>query len=367
MKVLIAPDKFKGTLAAAQVCEAIAQGLLASEKSWQVRSLPLADGGDGTLDFFLTQPGCERVRADVHDALMRPIKADYAWLPETQTAFVEMAQASGLVRLRDEERNPLHTTTFGTGELIRDAVRRGAKKVLIGIGGSATTDGGAGVLCALGARLVDAVGNEVPPVGGELARVARVEWPERGPIDNDATFVAFCDVQNPFYGEHGAALVYGPQKGATPADVAALDNALRHWAMITQHYTGVDLQHVPGSGAGGGLAGGLQAWLGAELKPGIEVILDLAHFDEAAQWADVIVTGEGRVDDQTLNGKVVAGVWQRAKGKRVVVVCGQSHVQNFPVPVISLAEEFSLDYAMGHTADALVRMGERLVRTIRTG
>jgi glycerate kinase len=353
MNVLIAPDKFKGTLTAAQVCDAVAEGLQQSGREFAIRKMPLADGGDGTLDFFLHHLGGERIALRVHDPLFREVTAEYVWLPESKTAFVEMARASGLSLLTARERNPLLTSTVGTGELIRDAGNRGAKKILIGIGGSATNDGAAGVLHALGAQLLTAHGERVTPTGGELNRIARVEWPERAQWKRFVSVTAFCDVQNPFFGLEGAAYVYAPQKGATPDQLPVLDAGLRAWAALTLAATGVDVQLVAGAGAGGGMAGGLHAWLGAELKPGIDVILDLAQFDEAARWADVIITGEGKLDEQTLRGKVVAGVINRATNKTVLAVCGRSELSSPPIPVFSLEAFVGVDRALRESFAAL--------------
>lgn len=360
MNVLIAPDKFKGTLTAAQVCEAVAAGLEESGEGFAIRSLPLADGGDGTLDFFLHHLGGECVTVPVHDPLGRPIEAEFAWLRESNIAFVEMARASGLNLLKPGERDPMQTNTLGTGELIRAALSRGAKKILIGIGGSATNDGGAGVLQALGATFRDAEGSTVQPTGGELHRIARVVWDNQ--LDpSSVSFVAFCDVRNPFYGAQGAAYVYALQKGATAEKLPVLDAGLRAWAHVTLAHTGVDVQKVAGAGAGGGIAGGLLAWLGAELRPGIEIILDLAGFNEAAHWADVIITGEGKLDEQTLHGKVVAGVMSRAQGKKVVVVCGCSELPKPPVRVFSLVDYAGADRAMTDSFVALREMCETVV------
>ncbi|MBL7852445.1 MAG: glycerate kinase [Cyclobacteriaceae bacterium] len=325
MKILVSTDKFKGTLSAAEAGEAIARGLRRSNRSTEVRLHPLADGGDGTLECFLAG-GAARIECRVHDPLMRPVQASYALLPDGLTACIEMAKASGLVLLRKEELNPLRTTSLGTGELIRDAISRGVRHVLLGIGGSATNDGGAGMMAALGARFLDKAGDDMFPCGGSLSRMAEVDERNLLPELQATTFTALCDVTNPFYGEHGAARVYAPQKGASEDDVRVLDAGLQHLASWILRTKGIDLQRVPGAGAGGGLAGGAVAWLGAKLRSGIDTVMEQTHYDRALQWADIVVTGEGKVDSQSVSGKVVAGVLRRVSqaGKRAIIICGDA-------------------------------------------
>ncbi|MBL7847339.1 MAG: glycerate kinase [Cyclobacteriaceae bacterium] len=356
MNILVATDKFKGTLSAKEVCAAIAAGFRNAGVDYSVREIPLADGGDGTLDFFVAQGG-QVVKAVVHDPLMRPIPSALALSADGTTAYIEMARCSGLLLLRPEEYNPVHTTSFGVGELIRTAIHLGATHIILGIGGSATNDAGIGMLAALGYRFLDQEGRELFPSGKSLKQVDAVEGERRLPALDHVRFTALCDVTNPFYGRSGAAWVYGPQKGATPAMVNQLDDGLQHLADLIRKSHGIDLQQIPGSGAGGGIAGGAHVWLGAELRPGIDVIFDFINFEEAVSWADVIITGEGKVDDQTLQGKVVAGVMGLAKqqGKQLLILCGQAHsdAKEIDAPVFSLAEAVGMDRAVNDTSNAL--------------
>lgn len=326
MNILIAPDKFKGTLTAAEVCEAIERGLIRSGIKANIRKLPLADGGEGTLEIFLHHKNGRLVAVEVHDPLMRKIKASYALSHDGKTAFIEMARASGLGLVSPEEQNPLRTTTFGTGELMRDAFAKGATHVLLGIGGSSTNDAALGALVALGANVTDDKGNLIFPVGEALGKIASIELNNIGNLLKGKTITAICDVSNPFYGEQGAARVYAPQKGAGSEAVEILDKGLRNLAALIGSKYAIDLQTIPGAGAGGGFAGGVYAFLGARLKRGVEVVFDMTGFKDAAAWSDVIITGEGKLDAQTLNGKVVQGVVDEANRlkKPVWVVCGQN-------------------------------------------
>ncbi len=370
MNVLIAPDKFKGTLTAAEVCHAIKLGLADSNHGFVVRTLPLADGGEGTLDVFLAL-GSTKVSLPVNDPLMRPTEASLAISSDSRTAYIEMAQASGLRLLKREEYNPLRTTTFGTGELIRRAIDLGAREILLGIGGSACNDAGIGMMAALGMKFLDDQENELPPNGASLSRIHTVDSTAAHPGLAHVSVVALTDVANPFYGPDGAAVVFGPQKGATPEMIAELDKGLRrvaHFVLEAQH---IDLQQIPGAGAGGGIAGGAVAWLNAALKSGIEVVLDAMNFNTAVSWADVVITGEGKLDAQTLRGKVVAGVVQStiSHKKPVVIVCGQQEGQfAWPgVAVFSLAEFVGVRDAMRNSGDALRRLAARRVAAHLSG
>ncbi|MBX2946730.1 MAG: glycerate kinase [Cyclobacteriaceae bacterium] len=328
MNILIAPDKFKGTLTASQVCNAIEAGLNKSGKEFRIRKFPLADGGDGTLDIFLYHQQGVLIEVEVHDPLMRKIKAVYALSKDGKTAFIEMAKSSGLMLLKLEEHNPLKSSSYGTGELISHALSKGAEQIIIGIGGSATNDAALGAAEALGFQFFDSAGNRVSPDGESLAKIVRIDRSNVHPRLEQVLLTAICDVTNPFYGEHGAAFVYAPQKGASPADVIRLDYGLRQIAVFFNEQFGIDVQAIPGAGAGGGFAGGAYALFGAELKRGIDVVFELTSFNEAIAWADVVITGEGKFDQQSLQGKVVDGVVRRAKksGKKVYVVCGQNEI-----------------------------------------
>lgn len=265
------------------------------------------------------------IPVEVHDPLMRPIQARYGVLGDGETAVIEMAEASGLPLLTEQERNPMLTTSFGTGELIRHALRSGYRKLLVGIGGSATCDGGMGMLQALGLRFYDGSGKELRQGGAVMEQVVRVDSRQRERALEEAQITVACDVQNPFCGAEGAAFVFAPQKGATPEQVVRLDKGLRHWAEVVFQTTGKDIRLLPGAGAAGGMGGALHAFLHASLQPGIELLLDTVHFEEELANADLVITGEGRADRQTLMGKVPAGVLHRAlsQGVKTVLLAGQ--------------------------------------------
>jgi glycerate kinase len=325
-RVLVCPNAFKGSLTAGEAARAIAEGLTRVSMPgglprFEPLCLPLADGGDGTLETLVEATGGTLHRITVRDPLGRPIEAAWGRLGGEQraTAVIEMAQASGLRLLRPQEYDPLHATTYGTGELMRAALDAGCQTLIVGIGGSATTDGGAGMAQALGVRLLDAAGKDLPPGGAALARLARIDrsafaWPA-----NMQALVA-CDVDNPLCGPEGAAAVYGPQKGATPEMIPVLDAALTHYAEVLRTQLGADVADVPGAGAAGGLGAGLLAFCHATLRPGTEMALDATQFDARLRECGLVITGEGRLDAQTVRGKVVAGVTRRAQAAGVPVV-----------------------------------------------
>lgn len=323
-RVLIAADKFKGSLTAAQVAERVTAGLRKVAPDLAVESLPVADGGDGTVAAALAA-GFERREARVTGPLGEPVTAAYAL--RDGTAVVEMAEASGLQLLPPGRFAPRTATTYGSGELLRAALDAGARTIVFGVGGSATTDGGAGMLAALGGVFLDADGAAVGPGGGPLAGLARADLSGIDPRFADVELVLASDVDNPLTGPTGAPAVYGPQKGASAADVEALDAALAHYVRVLEQAAGpraASLAHQPGAGAAGGIGYGALVGLGAVFRPGIEVLLDVLGFEAALARADLVITGEGSLDRQTLHGKAPAGVAAaaRAAGKRVVAVCG---------------------------------------------
>ncbi|MFI7275491.1 glycerate kinase [Streptomyces sp. NPDC049879] len=324
-RVLIAADKFKGSLTAAEVAAHVTAGIRAERPGAVVTSLPVADGGDGTVDAAVAG-GFEAREAEVSDPLGLPVRAVFALRGDV--AVVEMAQASGLALLPRWSLAPMTATTYGTGELIAAALDAGARTIVLGVGGSATTDGGAGMLTALGARLLDADGDPVPYGGGPLRDLASADLSGLDPRLAGTTFVLASDVDNPLTGPTGAAAVYGPQKGADPVEVEVLDAALATFVRVLERTEGpraAELAASPGAGAAGGLGFGALLGLGASFRPGIEVLLDVLGFEAALAGADLVVTGEGSLDGQTLHGKAPAGVAAaaRAAGKRVVAVCGR--------------------------------------------
>lgn len=320
MKIVIAIDSYKGSLSSLQAGEAARRGVLRACPEAEVTELPLADGGEGTMDTLVAALGGHICKKMVQGPLQRKVEAKYGLAEGDTLAVIEMAQAAGLPLLRPEERNPLQATTYGLGELIAAAYGQGARHFLIGIGGSATNDAGAGMLQALGVQLMDSQGRQLPWGGAALADLASIE---EGPLlprlRQECQFEIACDVENPLCGSQGASMVYGPQKGASPAEVAVLEKALSHFADGTARYLSKDLRQQPGSGAAGGLGFAFTAFLDGRLRRGVELVLDVLHMQEVLAKADVVLTGEGRMDGQTAMGKAPAGVAARA-GEHAVVV-----------------------------------------------
>lgn len=315
-KITVAVDSFKGSLSSYEVATAAEQAVHARLPHCQVQKIAIADGGEGTAEALITTLRGEWCEVRSHDPLMRPIKARYGLLDGGATAIIEMATASGLTLLKEEERNPLLATTYGTGELIADALRRGVRHLLIGIGGSATNDAGMGMLEALGYRFYDCKDHVVAGCGARLERVARIDASGALPALKECLIEVACDVANPLYGPTGAAYVYAPQKGATPDVVERLDQGLKNFARVVNP----EAAHVPGAGAAGGLGYALQAVLGARLRAGIDMVLDAIRFDDVVAGSDLVLTGEGRIDYQTVMGKAPSGVLQRAKAQGIPVV-----------------------------------------------
>lgn len=324
MKIVIAPDSFKDSLSAAGVAQAIAQGLGSVLPGAQLACVPMADGGEGTLEAVVAAAHGEVRRLTVQGPLGQPADAAWGWLPGSSTAVIEMAEASGLQLLALEDRDACNTSSFGTGQLIGAALEAGAERIVLAIGGSATNDGGAGMLQALGLKLFDAQGAILPSGGAALARLARLD---AGGLDRRLAGVAFevaADVDNPLCGEHGASWVFGPQKGASPEQVERLDDALGCFADQVTKLLGRDLRDEPGSGAAGGMGFAARAFFGAQFRPGVEVVAELAGLADAVQGAALVITGEGRFDAQTLRGKTPLGVARiaQAAGVPVVVLAG---------------------------------------------
>lgn len=357
--LVVAPGAFKHALTAAQAADAIAHGL--ERAGWSVVRFPVADGGNGTLDCFLAQGG-KRHTAPVRDPLGRPITAAFGFLPDRKTAVIEMALASGieLVRRRDAQR----ADSGGTGQLIRAALDRGARRIIVGLGGSATTDGGAGCLRALGVRLMNAHGADIPPGGGGLSHLARIDARKLDRRLRHTELIIAADVRNPVVGENGAAAVFAPQKGASPADVAVLDANLRHFFSLLRDQIGVDVLTKPGGGAAGGLAAGLMAFTGAQLKPGIELLLDSCGFDTVLQGAAGVIVGEGHLDAQSLMGKAPIGVAQRASrhGLPVIALCGRVSVSPDALAAAGISAAWPIIDSPMPLGEAVRRSGELLER-----
>lgn len=324
MNILVAPDKFRGSLEAAEVCDAIENGVIKAYPNAKVTTIPLADGGEGTSKILTRQANGSEVMVTVMDPLNRPVKATYGLSEDHQVAFIEMAVASGLGLLKTEERNPLRTSTFGTGQLIVDALDRGVKKIILGIGGSATTDGGIGMAEALGYSFKDSEGHTLLPNGQSLEKIVSIDKHNADPRLALVSVVVACDVTNPLFGKEGAAFVYGPQKGADPEMVARLDQGLENLAQVATRAFGRDVSQVPGAGAAGGLGAGCMWFLNAVLKDGISIVMEQYNIAALVEKADLVITGEGKVDEQTLAGKVVKGLAGLCKSHHVplAVVCG---------------------------------------------
>ncbi len=322
-RVLLAPDKFKGSLPAAAVADAVSRGLRRELPDLEVVSLPIADGGDGTVAAALAA-GFHPVEVTAGGPTGEPVRTTYA--RRGHVAVIELADVSGLARLPGGSPAPLTATSRGTGEVVATAIAAGCRHIVLGIGGSASTDAGAGLAQALGARILDSVGQDVGPGGAALADVASIDPTALRDRTAGVRFTVACDVDNPLTGPTGAAAVYAPQKGATPEHVAALDAALDRFADVVAPTTDGDRRDAPGAGAAGGVGFAGLALLGARLRPGIDLVLELVRFDEQLNGVDLVVTGEGSLDQQTLNGKAVAGVAARAaqRGIPVVAVCGQN-------------------------------------------
>lgn len=323
LKVLIAPNTFKESVTALEVCQAMQQGILTACPNAEVIYVPVADGGDGTIQALVDATGGSIETVPVHDPLGRPVQAPIGCLGDGKTYAIEMAQASGLWMLRPEERNPYLTSTYGTGELILATLQRGAKRILVGIGGSATNDGGAGLACALGFRLLDRHGKKLDGTGGCLNDIVSIDSSQADPRIIKTEIIVMCDVDNPLCGPHGASKIYGPQKGATPEMVEKLDDGLHRLAEIVHRDLGASILRLPGSGAAGGLGGGLVAFTGGRLKPGFQAVANAVGLHRHLKDVDLLFTGEGRLDGSTVYGKVPAGVAQ----------LGAKH----GIPVIALA------------------------------
>lgn len=323
MRVLIAPDSFKGSMSAVEVCDITSRALLSALPGCQVDCIPVADGGEGTLDSFAFACGARVHTVKVTAPDYSHVEAKFAVMGDT--AIIEMAQASGLPLVAGCN-DPIHATSYGTGELILAALDTGCKKIVLGIGGSATTDGGIGCLSALGVGFYDASGKAVSPDGQGMSEAVELDMKNVDSRVRECSFTVLCDVNNPLYGENGAAYIYSPQKGADEKAVAFLDSALRNYEKAVFAATGNDCAAQAGSGAAGGMGYGLRTVLGARLCPGAKAVFDICGFDGRAAEADVIITGEGRLDSQSLMGKVLSEITGRAHGKPVVAVCGMSTV-----------------------------------------
>ena len=320
MKVVIAIDSLKGSLSSMEAGTAIKDGILAAKPDAEVIVKPLADGGEGTTDALIEGMNGERINLTVTGPMHTPVDAYYGYLKDTNTAVMEMASAAGITLVPDSEKNPLLATSYGVGEMINDAIQRGCRNFIIGIGGSVTNDGGIGMLKALGVRFLDENGEDAGEGGQALAKVARIDVSGMNPLLKECHIQVACDVNNPLCGENGSTYVYGPQKGVTEDMKKTLDEAMAHFARVTSETLENDYMNTPGAGAAGGLGYAFLAYTGAALTPGIELILDAVGLEEELSGADVVVTGEGRLDFQTAMGKAPVGVARLAKKYNAKVI-----------------------------------------------
>jgi glycerate kinase len=357
--ILICPDKFKASLTAQEAAEAIAAGILAKRKKSTIQIVPLADGGEGTLEMIQNMHGGAWLTHTVKDPLGRPVHAEYLWLADQKTAYIEMARCSGLQLLSNKERNPLKTNTFGTGELIQHAAKQGAKVIVLTIGGSATNDAGIGMAAALGYTFLDAKGNSLEPIGENLVHIDQIKGENPFPA---IEFIVLTDVDNPLHGPQGAAHVFAKQKGANATSIKQLDKGLTN----ISKWLPAD---IAGAGAAGGLGAGAVHFLGAQLTSGAEWLLSKIHFDRALRKADYIITGEGKIDGQTWSGKLVAHVVDRANKqfKQTLLVCGTfEDEQKIPLfmdardifPIMNEAKNEA--DAMKNAASYLQAIGEKI-------
>jgi glycerate kinase len=360
MRILIAPDSFKDALSAPEVCRAIAAGLRISHPDATLCEFPMADGGEGALEVLAWHMALRVVEVESVDALRRPLRAAYGLTADGRTAVIEMARTAGLELLNATERDAATTSTLGTGLMIKDAAARGVERIVLAIGGSATNDAGIGIATALGWQFLDSSGTAVEPVGGRLSDIHRIVRPSQS-APTFATDV-MCDVDNPLYGPRGAAFVYAAQKGADAAMVERLDDGLRHFATVLQR---LDAAAQPGAGAAGGVGFGALVFLNASLHRGIDVIMDLTQFDAALRATDLVISGEGHLDAQTLSGKLIRGICQRARrfGVPVIALCGRISASRAQIDAIGLRDAVCINEAGASLPAALAQTVANLTRT----
>lgn len=364
-KILLVPDSFKGTLSSRQVCQVMAGQLHRFFPQAQVKSIPVADGGEGSVEAFLAAAGGERRTRTVTGPFGEPVEAFYGILGDGRTAVIEMAACAGLP-LAEGRLNPERATTYGVGELLLAAKEAGCTKAILGLGGSCTNDGGAGAAAALGAKFTRADGAAFVPTGGTLGEIAALDVSPVAQALQGMELTAMCDIDNPLYGDAGAAAVFAPQKGADAAMVARLDAGLRHLGQVSARCLGRDFSHLPGAGAAGGLGFGMAAFCGAQLRMGIDAVLDAVGFDSLLPGTDVVFTGEGKIDSQSARGKVVSGVAVRCRkaGVPVVAVVGQIGQGFEEMYQQGLTAVFSINRAAQPFAESRFHAGENLALTM---
>ena len=376
MKVVIAPQSFKGSISALDAARAMEEGVLRAVPHAETVLVPVADGGDGTLETLVEATGGVIRSATVTGPIGKAVTAEWGALGDGQTAVIEMARTSGLALLSFTERDPLRATTYGLGEAIREAFDAGFRSFIVGIGGSATNDGGAGMAQALGVRLLDETGKDLPPGGAALADLRSIDMSGLDERAIGARFSVACDVSNPLTGPEGASAVYGPQKGATPDMVEQLDAALSNLARVVERDIGASIDTVPGSGAAGGLGGGMMAFLGGSLRAGVDIVLDHVGLDEKLEGADLVITGEGQLDFQTIYNKAPIGVARRAKQRNipVIAICGSLgrgfedvHAEGIDAVASILSAPMTLDEASARSGELIADAVAEAMRFMQAG
>ena len=376
MKVVIAPQSFKGSISALDAAKAMEEGVRRVLPDVETVLVPVADGGDGTLETLVEATNGEIRSTTATGPIGQPVKAEWGALGDGETAMIEMARTSGLALLSLDERDPLRATTYGLGEVIREALDAGFRSFIAGIGGSATNDAGAGVAQALGVRLLDEAGNDLPQGGAALADLHRIDVSGLDGRAIEAQFSVACDVSNPLTGPEGASAVYGPQKGATPEIVAQLDAALKNFAGVVERDIGTSINDVPGSGAAGGLGGGMMAFLDGSLRAGVDIVLDQVGLDEKLAGADLVITGEGQTDFQTVYNKAPIGVAWRARERGIPVVAvsgslGQGfkdvHVEGIDAVSSIVCAPMSLEEASTRAGELIADAVAEAMRFIKVG
>ena len=376
MRIIVAPDSFKGSVSALGVAEAMERGIHAVFPGAEVIKVPIADGGEGTVEALVAATAGRMMHTTVRGPMGEPLSAHWGISGDGSTAFIEMASASGLPLVPKERRDPRIATTFGTGELMKAALDAGLRRLVVGIGGSATNDGGTGMARALGARFLDAEGRDLPEGGAALARLARIDLSGLDPRLAEVSILVACDVDNPLCGPRGASAVYGPQKGATPEMVAQLDSALAVLAEVATAATGRDIARSPGAGAAGGLGAGLLYFTPASLRPGVAIVLETTGFEILLRGADLVLTGEGRTDFQTAMGKAPVGVAEVARRQGVPVIClsgglgeGADEVLEHGIDALAstVPQPMTLEACMSQGASLVEAAAARVCRLLKVG
>lgn len=372
-KIVLIPDSFKGTLSSKQICEIVSAEITQQFPNCEIVSIPVADGGEGSVDCFLSALGGEKIIAIASGPHLEKMEAYFGYLPESSTAVIEMASCAGLP-LVENQKDPLGTTTYGVGELLLEAANHGATKIILGLGGSCTTDGGCGAAAACGVKFYDKTGNSFIPTGGTLSQIEHIDTSGLNPAIKMLDIVAMCDIENPMYGPEGAAYVFGPQKGASENEVKLLDEGLIHLANVIKKNLRADVAAIPGTGAAGAMGAGMIAFFGAQLQMGIETVLDTVHFSEIVKDADLAITGEGKLDGQSLRGKVVIGVAKRAQDAGIPVIALVGGVESdisdaykkgvtAIFPINRLPEDFSI--SKEKSAENLAATARDVLRLVR--